>query len=614
MRFHVSGIPEGYIVKSVRAGDTVLTAENDVYSFSMPASAVTIFVETEKAPDMYSARYTGNSSIVAFESGTDSYAAGATVRFTVMVKEAYSLVAVKVDGEMLTAQGGIYSFIMPDKDVEIEVDVSKNYSKPSDKTVKNAVNGWNSEQGVKDPLYGPVVDANGSSMVDEGKGYSNFALNNAGSISAVVGFDVTKPIYLDLLVMPNGEVPGPLGWFMIGLFDDWDIMLEAGVNGYGTSGTTPDLNEKINEYLKFCFGFDYSDITSTTLPLSSFKNVTMDNGFTLTNKFGDTWNWTEDNRSTDFEYANIELFIGKSAGEGYIKIDGVKVGTPAVKQADFHENTAYVHLMSFYSSRVQAKIYADAQLDTSRVDSRADVTFVEGTDFSNLKTYDVVTFRVDVPENHGALVSIDGKELKPDANGNYTAVIGYGTSVLQISVDEIVTVSFETNGFGSLSDQTVTKGGTLSAPVLEREGYTLAWYADAAYTKAFDFSAAIENSCTVYAKWTPIEYSISYYDGANKIRDLSPASYNTETATFSLPTPVKKGFEFDGWYTSASFEGQKLEKIEKGMTGELTLYAKWREPSAGGCGSIVIASSGIVAALVAVVSVAAFVCRKKTDR
>lgn len=614
VRFRVSGIPEGYIVKSVRAGDTVLTAENDVYSFSMPASAVTIFVETEKAPDMYSARYTGNSSIVAFESGTDSYAAGATVRFTVMVKEAYSLVAVKVDGEMLTAQGGIYSFIMPDKDVEIEVDVSKNYSKPSDKTVKNAVNGWNSEQGVKDPLYGPVVDANGSSMVDEGKGYSNFALNNAGSISAVVGFDVTKPIYLDLLVMPNGEVPGPLGWFMIGLFDDWDIMLEAGVNGYGTSGTTPDLNEKINEYLKFCFGFDYSDITSTTLPLSSFKNVTMDNGFTLTNKFGDTWNWTEDNRSTDFEYANIELFIGKSAGEGYIKIDGVKVGTPAVKQADFHENTAYVHFMSFYSSRVQAKIYADAQLDTSRVDSRADVTFVEGTDLSNLKTYDVVTFRVDVPENHGALVSIDGKELKPDANGNYTAVIGYGTSVLQISVDEIVTVSFETNGFGSLFDQTVTKGGTLSAPVLEREGYTLAWYADAAYTKAFDFSAAIENSCTVYAKWTPIEYSISYYDGANKIRDLSPASYNTETATFSLPTPVKKGFEFDGWYTSASFEGQKLEKIEKGMTGELTLYAKWREPSAGGCGSIVIASSGIVAALVAVVSVAAFVCRKKTDR
>ena len=81
-----------------------------------------------------------------------------------------------------------------------------------------------------------------------------------------------------------------------------------------------------------------------------------------------------------------------------------------------------------------------------------------------------------------------------------------------------------------------------------------------------------------------------------------------------MPTPVKKGFEFDGWYTSASFEGQKLEKIEKGMTGELTLYAKWREPSAGGCGSIVIASSGIVAALVAVVSVAAFVCRKKTDR
>lgn len=614
VRFRVSDVPEGYIVKSVKVGDTELTAVNDVYSFTMPASAATIIVEVEKAPDRYTAKYTGNNAVVTFESGSDSYTAGAAVRFTVEVKDAYSLISVKVDGEALTAQDGVYEFTMLEKDVVIDIEVSKNYSKPSDTTVGNAVNGWNSEQGLKDPMYGPVVDANGSSMVDEGEGYSNFVLNNAGSISSVVGFDVTKPIYIDFLIMSNGAVPGSIGWFMIGLFDDWDIMLEAGVNGYGVSGTTPDLNEKINEYLKVCFGFDYCNINSTSLPLSSFKNIAMESGITLTNKFGESWNWTESDRSTDFDYAKIEIYIGQTAGEGYIKIDGVKIGTPSVTQADFYDNTAYVHLMSFYSSRIQAKIYADAQLDTSDVDSRAQLTFAQGTDLSNLKTYDVVTFRVTVPENYGALVSIDGKELKSDENGNYTATIGYGTSVLKISVDELVTVSFETNGFGSLSNQTVTKGGTVSEPALEREGYTLSWYADAAFTEAFDFSASLENSCTVYAKWTPIEYSISYYDGANKIRDLSPASYNTETATFTLPTPVKEGLVFDGWYTSASFEGQKIEKIEQGTTGELTLYAKWSEASSGGCGSVVIASSGIAAALVIAVVAAAFVCRKKTER
>lgn len=608
--FTVENIAEGYYVSSVKVGETELAAADGEYSFTMPAADTVIEVTVEEIPSMYKVSYTGAGTSVTFTGGTDIYAAGAEVRFTIRLNGAYSLVSVKVGETELTAADGVYSFTMPANDVTIEIETAKNYSAPSDQTVSNAVNGWNNEAVTSDPNYGPVVDANGSSMVNEGNGYSNFVLNNSGSISSVIGFDVSQPIYLDLLVKPNGTIPGNIGWFMIGLYDDWDIMLEAGVDGYGGNAGLTELNEKLQEYLKVCFGFNYNDITSDSCALSPFAGLTMESGFTLINKFGDAWNWTEDDRGTDFDYARIEFYIGETAEDGYIKIDGVKIATPTVTQADFHDGTAYMHLMSFYSSRIQAKIYASAQLDAeSDVDSRAEIVFADGTDLESLQTYDTVTFRVNVPENYGALVRVDGQELRPDADGNYTAVIGYGTSVISVSVDEMVTVSFNTGGYGSADPVTVTKGGTVSAPVLEREGYTLEWYADEAFTSVFDFTAAVSESCTVYAKWTPVDYSIAYYDGANRIRDLSPTSYNAETDTFELPTPVKEGYTFEGWFTDAAFTGEAVTSIEKGSTGDITLYAKWSDASSegGGCSSAAYAgpATGVAALCIALVAVTA---------
>ena len=139
----------------------------------------------------------------------------------------------------------------------------------------------------------------------------------------------------------------------------------------------------------------YNDINSKNGFLSS--GVSMEKGFSLTNKFGDAWDWSDAKRGTNFDYAKMEFFIGENAEDGYIKIDGVKVATPTVKRSDFHEGTAYLHFMSFYSSRVQVKAYAPSELDTENVDSRANVVFADGTDLAALNTYDKVTFKVNVP-------------------------------------------------------------------------------------------------------------------------------------------------------------------------------------------------------------------------
>jgi hypothetical protein len=47
------------------------------------------------------------------------------------------------------------------------------------------------------------------------------------------------------------------------------------------------------------------------------------------------------------------------------------------------------------------------------------------------------------------------------------------------------------------------------------------------------------------------------------------------TETFVLPTPIKEGHTFGGWYWEADFSGNPVEQLEVGAKG--TLYAKWIE-------------------------------------
>ena len=610
-----------YRLLSVKVGGETLTATEGVYSFVMPAADVTVTLETQAA---YTVSSSGEGASVIFENGTE-YAAGETVTFTVDIPAYCRLISVTADGQTLTADAeGKYSFVMPAADCEVVVSSEAVYTDPSEQTTESAVNGWNNEMYAEYPKYGPVVDAGGSSMVDERNGYSNFVLTNGGSIGSVIPLDVTKPIYLDLLVKPNGPVPGTTPWFMIGLFDDWDVTVESGADAYGQNGGAgADLNERINYYKKLMFGFNYSDITSEDpIDFRSFGNVTDISLEGITNKFGDAWGWASGDHSVDYDYARFEIYIGETASEGYIKLDGVKIASIGVTQADFRDGTAYLHMLSFYSVRVQARIYAGAELDyTSEVDERAEIIFAEGTDLNALKTYDTVSFRVEVPEGYGAIVAVNGTELRADADGNYTAAIGYGTCTISVSVEQLVTVSFETNGGGTLESVSVAAGGTIDQPSLTRAGYTLAWYADAAFTTRFDFTAPISESCTVYAQWTPVEYSIAYYDGADRIRDLLPVSYNIETETFALPTPVKEGYTFDGWYLSATFSGEEMEEVEQGSTGDITLYARWTAVSggdssesggtaSGGCGSSV---SFAALGLAALGGAAIFLNRKRRD-
>ena len=118
---------------------------------------------------------------------------------------------------------------------------------------------------------------------------------------------------------------------------------------------------------------------------------------------------------------------------------------------------------------------------------------------------------------------------------------------------------------------------------LEKVGYTFeGWYKDADYTEKITSLVGLFEDITLYAKWEAINYSIEYKlnegtwaDGFNYEK-----SYTIESAAdFRLPTSehlTKEGFVFDGWFDNSEYTEYAIDSLV-GRTGDLTLYAKWRD-------------------------------------
>ena len=79
----------------------------------------------------------------------------------------------------------------------------------------------------------------------------------------------------------------------------------------------------------------------------------------------------------------------------------------------------------------------------------------------------------------------------------------------------------------------------------------------------------------MYAKWVPVEYSITYNLGGGSNNAENPESYNTESPTITLKDASRFAHNFKGWYTTSTFTGYAVTSIPAGSHGDITLWAKW---------------------------------------
>jgi uncharacterized repeat protein (TIGR02543 family) len=141
-------------------------------------------------------------------------------------------------------------------------------------------------------------------------------------------------------------------------------------------------------------------------------------------------------------------------------------------------------------------------------------------------------------------------------------------------------VEFNTNGAGvqgSMETQVGSSAAALRTNTFERTGYTFGGWTSApngsgtAYANSAEYPFNV--STTLYAKWNPLSYTISYdSQGGSSVSDGIYATGSTIT----LPTaPTRSGFDFAGWFASSTGGTALGNSYSPSGTGNITLYAQW---------------------------------------
>ena len=159
------------------------------------------------------------------------------------------------------------------------------------------------------------------------------------------------------------------------------------------------------------------------------------------------------------------------------------------------------------------------------------------------------------------------------------------SAVKTLHIVDVYNINYQMNeGINDPENPTVltdeSKAVELKEPVLE--GYAFAgWYLDAQFEQPLPDNTLDPQTLTtdvnLYAKWTPIEYPISYDLDEGENHEENPETYTMDDGVVELQDPVREGYQFDGWYLDADYT-QQLNAISEALASEdLTCYAKWKE-------------------------------------
>lgn len=136
-----------------------------------------------------------------------------------------------------------------------------------------------------------------------------------------------------------------------------------------------------------------------------------------------------------------------------------------------------------------------------------------------------------------------------------------------------------TGGTVDLASKETADGtyGTLPTPT--RYGYVFAgWYDAEKDGNQVSISTEVPagESVTLYAYWTPVKCIVSFDAAGGTVS--TPSVSATYGSVYSiLPVPVRKGYSFAGWYTSADGNVQVTEATLCQWPYDHTLYARWVE-------------------------------------
>ena len=317
------------------------------------------------------------------------------------------------------------------------------------------------------------------------------------------------------------------------------------------------------------------------------KNLTNENKGTVTLYAV----WTEKDRVTSVFFSpldgmpvdcgdSVALFCGTPGAKIYYTIDGVKKEyTDEIVITDDVTITAYASKDGMRDSDVSTASYSVKTYTVTFTSEHGTVP----NSITKLKKYDTFT-----TENLPKLTAT-GYTFKGWYDGRTTVKIQYTiTCDLEFTAEwtaNTYTVKFDANGGSDKPDRqafTYDVEQALTANTFTRDGYTFAGWNTQLDGKGTSYTdmAKVKNlanedgkEVTLYAVWTIVPYTITYNLNGGTNASSNPTGYTVED-TITLADATRTDYIFLGWYTDEACTIKKAE-ITKGITGDITLYAKW---------------------------------------
>ena len=158
-------------------------------------------------------------------------------------------------------------------------------------------------------------------------------------------------------------------------------------------------------------------------------------------------------------------------------------------------------------------------------------------------------------------------------DGEKTSIVSSNTKVK--AKWERILYNVEFYILGSVKTCQVKAGLRISIPNFNTSGYSISGYIDESGEK-FDIWNAIEKDEKIFV--TLNKNNQKNYNLYLILNDGNPLDYKyvfTSGEEYTLPVPVKNGYDFGGWYNNPDFKGNPYESIV--ADEHIILYAKWVE-------------------------------------
>ena len=141
------------------------------------------------------------------------------------------------------------------------------------------------------------------------------------------------------------------------------------------------------------------------------------------------------------------------------------------------------------------------------------------------------------------------------------------------------TISYTLNG-GNISNEKknyTVETNSFTLPIPTKTGYNFVGWTGtglSSATKNVTIAKGSVGNKSYTANWSIINYSISYTLNGGTISNQK-TSYNIETASFNLVTPIRNGYSFKGWTGTNLSSVTKNVTIAKGSVGNKSYTANW---------------------------------------